>query len=212
MEIAIIGAGNAGRALAGSSVRAGHSVTLSAAEPEHAAAVAREVGARAVGSNRSAVEDAELVVLAVPTPALDAVLAELGEDLDGKVVVDATNRMNPDDPGAVLDGSSNAEQIQGRVPGARVVKAFNTAFAARQADPVVDGVQLDGFVAGDDQPAKQQVLELVRAIGFRPIDAGPLSMARALEAMAALNIMLQIWNGWPWQAGWKLVGPTAPAG
>jgi len=53
-----------------------------------------------------------------------------------------------------------------------VVKAFNTALAARQADPVVDGVQLDGFVAGDDQAAKRQVLELVGSIGFRPIDAG----------------------------------------
>jgi predicted dinucleotide-binding enzyme len=161
------------------------------------------------GSNRTAVQNAEVVVLAVHTPALDGVLGELGDALDGKVVIDVTNRLNPDDPGAVLDGSSNAEQIQARVPGARVVKAFNTALAARQADPVVDGVPLDGLVAGDDTAAKGQVLELVDSMGFRPIDAGPLSMARALEAMAVLNIMLQMWNGWPWQAGWKLVGPTA---
>ena len=90
----------------------------------------------------------------------------------------------------------------------RVIKAFNTAFAARQADPVVDGVQLDGFVAGDDANARADVLELVRSIGFRPIDAGSLRMARALEAMAILNISLQIRNNWPWQTGWKLVGPT----
>jgi hypothetical protein len=211
MEIAIIGAGNVGRALASSSGRAGHSVTLSAATPEHAQAAAQQTGGRAADSNRSAVQAAEVVVLAVPTPALDEVLAELGDALDGKVIVDVTNRTDPNDPGAVLDGSSNAERIQGRVPGARVVKAFNTALAARQADPVVDGVRLDGFVAGDDQAAKRQVLELVGSIGFRPIDAGPLSMARALEAMATLNVMLQIWNGWPWQAGWKLAGPTSPA-
>jgi len=211
MEIAIIGAGNVGQALASSSTRAGHAVTICAATPEHAAAVAREAGATAVGSNRTAVQNAEVVVLAVHTPALDGVLGELGDALDGKVVVDVTNRLNPDDPGAVLDGSSNAEQIQARVPGARVVKAFNTALAARQADPVVDGVPLDGFVAGDDAAAKGRVLELVGSIGFRPIDAGPLSMARALEAMGVLNIMLQMWNGWPWQAGWKLVGPTAPS-
>jgi 8-hydroxy-5-deazaflavin:NADPH oxidoreductase len=150
------------------------------------------------------------VVLAVPFAAVTDILAEVGDALVGKVVIDVTNRLNPDDPGAVRDGSSNAEQIQARASGARVVKAFNTVFAARQADPVVDGLQLDGFVAGDNDAGKRQVLELVGSIGFRPIDAGPLSMARALEAMAVLNIMLQIWNGWPWQAGWKLAGPTGP--
>jgi NADPH-dependent F420 reductase len=212
MEIAIIGAGNVGRALATSSTRAGHAVTVSAAHPDHAADVAREAGARAVGSNRSAVENAEVVVLAVPSPALDEVVADLGDALDGKVVVDPTNRVSPDDPVATLDGSSNAERLQARLPRARVVKAFNVAFASRQAEPVVDEVAVDGLVAGDDPDAKRQVLELVRSIGFRPIDAGPLGMARALEAMAVLNIMLQIWNGWPWEAGWKLVGPTGSAG
>jgi predicted dinucleotide-binding enzyme len=89
-----------------------------------------------------------------------------------------------------------------------VVKAFNTALASRQADPVVDGVALDGYLAGDDDQAKGTVAELVDSIGFRPIDVGPLVMARALEALALLNIMLQIRNNWPWQAGFKLVGPT----
>jgi 8-hydroxy-5-deazaflavin:NADPH oxidoreductase len=52
------------------------------------------------------------------------------------------------------------------------------------------------------------VLELVASLGFRPIDAGPLSMSRALEGMALLNIALNMTNGWPWQTGWKLLGPT----
>ena len=93
-------------------------------------------------------------------------------------------------------------------PNARVVKAFNTVFAAHQADPVVDGIHLDGFVAGDDGAAKEQVLGLVGSLGFRPIDAGALAMARALEGMAVLNISLNMTNGWPWQTGWKLLGPT----
>ncbi|HYY80417.1 MAG TPA: NADP oxidoreductase, partial [Actinomycetes bacterium] len=136
------------------------------------------------------------------------VLADVGGALAGKVLVDATNRVDPADPGSVLDGTSAAERIQARVPGARVVKAFNTAFASRQADPVVDEVALDGFYAGDDDQAKQAVAELLRSIGFRPVDGGPLVMARALEALALLNITLQIRNNWPWQAGFKLVGPT----
>jgi predicted dinucleotide-binding enzyme len=88
-----------------------------------------------------------------------------------------------------------------------VVKAFNYSFASRMADPTVDGVRLDGFVAGDDQEAKDKALEFVESIGYRPIDAGPLVMARVLEGMGLLIVALQIRNEWPWQNGWKLVGP-----
>ena len=89
-----------------------------------------------------------------------------------------------------------------------MVKAFNTTFAATLVTGSVAAEPLDVLIAGDDPQAKAAVLELVRSIGFHPIDAGPLVMARALEAMALLNIFLQVRNGWGWQSGWKLVGPT----
>ena len=143
----------------------------------------------------------------MPYDSLGAVFRELGASVDGKVVIDATNHVNVQNPGEVLGGISNAEEIQKRHPKVKVVKAFNYALAARMAEPSVDGIRLDGFVAGDDQAAKDKVLEFVESIGFRPIDAGPLVMARVLEGMALLNIMLQIRNEWPWQNGWKLVGP-----
>lgn len=208
MNIAIIGAGNVGGALAGAAGRAGHRVTVSSADPQHAQAAAEATGARAAGTNREAIDGAEIVILAVPYGAVEAIVAEVGEALEGKIVVDVTNRLNLDNPPVAIDGTSNAEQIQARVPSAHVVKAFNTAFAARQADPLVDGMAVDGFVAGDNAGAKATVLELVRSIGFRPIDTGELGMARALEAMALLNITLNIRNNWPWQGGWKLIGPT----
>jgi NADPH-dependent F420 reductase len=208
MNISIIGAGNVGKALAGSFVRAGHTVTLSSAHPETARAAAAATGAAAADSNAGAAAAADVVVLAVPYPALPQILDEVGDGLRGKVVVDATNPLRADYMGLATEGTSGAEEIQARVPGARVVKAFNSALAARQADPTVDGVQVDGFVAGDDEEAKATTLELVRSIGFRAIDAGPLEMARALEAMALLNITLQLRNSWSWQSAWKLVGPT----
>ena len=208
MNIAIIGAGNVGRALATSAARGGHTITVSDRDPQEAKAAAEATGAKQAPSNRDAIAASDAVILAVPFAAVESIVKDAGGALDGKILIDVTNRMNMEDPPAALDGSSNAEQIQRLAPGARVVKAFNTAFAARQADPQVDGIQLDGFVAGDDETAKKQVLDLVRSIGFRPIDAGGLGMARALEAMALLNISLQIRNEWPWQAGWKLVGPT----
>jgi NADPH-dependent F420 reductase len=208
MNIAIIGAGNVGRALAASSVRAGHAVVISSSDPTHATAVAAATGARAAESNREAVEAGDVVILAVPTAAIASVADELGAALEGKIVVDVTNRPTPDPTRAGT--TSIAEETAALVPGARVVKAFNTAFASRQADPIVDGTPLDGFVAGDDPEAKATVLELARSIGFRPIDAGPLAFARTLEGMAWLNISLNMTNGWSWQDGWKLVGPTAP--
>jgi 8-hydroxy-5-deazaflavin:NADPH oxidoreductase len=194
-----------GQALATASVRAGHAVTITSTTVGEAERVAAAVGAKAVASNRAAVADAEAVILAVPFDAISAIAQELGSALDGKVLIDVTNRFAPEQ----LDGPSNAEQAQAMAPNARVVKAFNTIFASRQADPVIDGIQLDGFVAGDDPAAKQQALALVASLGFRPIDAGSLAMARALEGMGTLNISLNAANGWPWQSGWKLLGPTS---
>ncbi|HLU31527.1 MAG TPA: NADPH-dependent F420 reductase [Acidimicrobiia bacterium] len=207
MEIAIIGAGNVGSALATSTVEAGHTVRIASNDRQEAEQVASATGATAAADNASAVQDAEVVILAVPVDALDGLADELGDSLAGKVVVDVTNRLNPEDPAATLDGTSAAEKLQARLPGVPVVKAFNTAFASRQAEPEVAGMRSDGFVAGDDEEAKQKVLGLVESIGFRPVDAGPLGMARALEAMATLNIYLQMRDEGSWQAAWKLVGP-----
>jgi len=208
MRIAIIGAGNVGGALASSSVRAGHTVTLSAKDPAHADAKAKETGARAVESAAYAVRDADVVILAVPYSAVDAVLDELGGALAGKVLIDVTNRVKMEAMADSVDGTSAAEHIQKKAPKARVAKAFNYAFASKQADPKADGQSIDGYVASDDADAKKTTLELARSIGFRPIDVGPLAMSRALEAMAILNIALQIQHGWPWQSGFKLIGPT----
>jgi NADPH-dependent F420 reductase len=207
MKVAIIGSGNVGKALAKSGVKAGHKVTITASSAQHAAEAAKATGAHAGSSNVDAINDADLVVIAVPYDNLGEVFRSLGAAVDGKIVVDATNHVDTQNPGSVLGATSNAEEIQKRHPKVRVVKAFNYAFASRMAEPTVDGVQLDGFVVGDDQAAKDKALEFVESIGFRPIDAGPLVMARALEGMALLIIMLQIQHKWPSQNGWKLVGP-----
>ena len=84
--------------------------------------------------------------------------------------------------------------------------------AARQADPkVAGGLRVDGYVAADDEEAKATVLGLAEAIGLNPVDAGELAKARELEALAWLNISLQMRHGWGWQASWKLVGPDGDA-
>jgi len=203
MQIAIIGAGNVGRALAASLTRAGHDVTISAAHHDHAKEAASQTGATAADSNAAAAEDADLVILAVPAQALDQISGELGPMIDGKVVVDVSNRPTPSPDGA---STSIAEELQGKLPTARVVKAFNTAFASRQANPTVAGIAPDGFVAADDAAAKQAVLDIVESVGFRPVDAGSLASARTLEGMAWLNIQRNLAGG-TWQDAWVLVAP-----
>jgi NADPH-dependent F420 reductase len=208
MKIAIIGSGNVGKALAGAATQAGHDVTLAANDPKNAEDAARATRAHAARSSNEAVKNAELVILAVPSSKVDQVVGALSSDLDGKVVIDVTNRVNMQNLASTLDGSSVAEQVQKKLPKAHVVKAFNYSFASKMADPKVDGTRLDAFVAGDDESAKRKVEEFAGSIGFRPVDAGPLAMARALEALGILNILLQVKHNWPWQSGWKLVGPT----
>jgi 8-hydroxy-5-deazaflavin:NADPH oxidoreductase len=207
MQIAIIGAGNVGRALAGSLTRAGHDVTVSATNPEHAKEAATATGATAASTNADAVSNAAVVVLAVPATSLDDLAAELGDALAGKIVVDVSNRPTPSPDGAP---TSIAEELDDKLPGTSVVKAFNTAFASRMADPKAGAIAPDGYVAGDDAAAKQTVLDVVESIGFRPVDAGSLAAARTLEGMAWLNISRAIANG-TWQDAWVLVGPELAA-
>ncbi len=205
MDIAIIGAGNVGTALAGALARAGHHVTISAKTKDHATQVAQATGTGSAGSNKDAIASSDVVIFAVPGTSFDDLVTELGQDLAGKVVVDVSNRPTPDASGT---GTSAAEELQARLPDASVVKAFNTAFATRQADPNVDGVSADGYVAGDDDVAKEKVLSLVESIGFRPVDAGSLAVARTLEGMAWLNISRNMQGG-TWQDAWVLLGPDS---
>ena len=211
MDIAIIGAGNVGRSLATSFVRAGHTVVVASRDPEDAGAVAVTTGARLAESNVAAATGSDVVVIATPFTSVESIAAEIAGAVTGKVVVDATNRMSFGADGPDIDTStSNAEELALLLPEAHVVKAFNTLFASNQADPVADGVQLDGYVAGDDAAAKATLLELVASIGLNPVDVGPLSRSRQLEGLAFLNITLNIANGGSWQSGWKLVGAPAP--
>jgi hypothetical protein len=205
MDIAIIGAGNVGTALAGALAQAGHRVTISAKTQGHAAQAAKATGAASASSNKDAIAAGDVVILAVPGTAYDALVSEVGDDLAGKVVVDVSNRPTPDPSGT---GTSAAEELQANLPDASVVKAFNTLFASRQADPVVAGVHADGFVAADDDDAKAKVLQIVESIGFRPVDAGSLAVARTLEGMAWLIINRNMQGG-TWQEAWVLLGPDS---
>ena len=201
MKVAIIGAGNVGTALGAAVTRAGHDVTITSRHPEHARAAAQEIGATPADDNVAAVRVAEVVILAVPYAEAAEVAGEIADDVNGKTIIDVTNPLTADYSGLATTDRSAAEELQDQLPAARVVKAFNTIFAANQANP---SDQIDGFVAADDPKAKRDVISLVESIGFRPLDVGPLRAARYLEGMAFINIGLNAQNGWSWTSAWKL--------
>jgi hypothetical protein len=207
MKIAVIGTGNVGSALGGSLVRARHQVTFTGRDGQKARDVAGQLGASWAPDPASAAADAEAVILAVPSAALEDVARALGSSADGKVVIDPTNRLKPDYSGLADDGGpSNAERIARLLPGSRVVKAFNTLFGSLQAQPATLGTTLDALYATDDDVASEAVSALASSIGFRPVRVGPLTAARELEALAWLNIRLQMLSGGDWRSTFVLVG------
>jgi 8-hydroxy-5-deazaflavin:NADPH oxidoreductase len=208
VRIAIIGVGNVGSAFGRAAVQAGHDVILAAQHPEKARSVADEIGAAAAESNTAAVEGAQIVLLAVPGSHAPAVAAEVASALaPGAVLLDASNPLNESYSDLAVESTSGAEDVQNRAGGAPVVKAFNTIFASRYANPTENGEPLHVLLAGDDAAAKSTVADVAATLGFAPVDAGGLRMARALEEMAFLNIALNAANGWAWQSAWQLVGP-----
>lgn len=211
MKLAIIGTGTVGRALGTSLGRAGHDVTFAARDAEKTRLVAAELGARAAASAADAAQAADVIVLAVPYGALGAVAGEIRDRVAGKVVVDVTNPIKADYSGPALATGSGAERLAELLPEARVVKAFNTLFATIQADPGTLDTPLDALYATDDATAGATLAGLLRSIGFRPVHVGALAAARELEALAWLNIRLQMTTGGDWRSSFVLVGAPVAA-
>jgi predicted dinucleotide-binding enzyme len=192
MNVTIIGTGNMARGLGERLIAGGHEVTVLGKDLDAAEAVVSDIGAGAkAGQSDDPIGD-DVVVLAVYYPDAQAAVAEHGDTLSGKTVIDITNPVNESFDGLVTPpDSSAAEELARSAPGARFVKAFNTTFAGTLREGRVAGQPLDVFIAGDDQDAKATVAELARDGGLNPIDAGPLKRARELEAMGLLHMTLQ---------------------
>ncbi|HYO76465.1 MAG TPA: NADPH-dependent F420 reductase [Thermoanaerobaculia bacterium] len=185
MKIGIIGSGNIGGTLARLWTAAGHVVMVSNSRgPESLRDFVRELGGNAqAGTLEDAARFGEVVLLAAPWRAHDALPP--AESVTGKVVIDA---MNPyGDNGTIIDlgDSSSSEETAKRLPGARIVKAFNTIWvkhleANGRADAPVDDRHVV-FVAGDDAEAKRVVSRLIEEIGFGPVDTGSLRDGKRQE-------------------------------
>ena len=178
MKIGIIGAGNIGATVARLFINAGHEVAVSNSRgPASLQPLVKELGAKAhAASKDDAARFGEIVLLAVPwrtpeaLPSLDAVR--------GKIVIDAMNPYTPESGIYDLGDSSSSEEVLKRLPGARLIKAFNTIYYQHLATRGRTDVPVDErhaiFMAGDDLEAKQIVSRLIEQIGFAPVDTGSL--------------------------------------
>ena len=178
-SISIIGLGNMARAIGARAVAGGNTVEIIGRDAARAAGVAEALGNGAKAGASGTVPAGDIVVLAVPHSSAAQVVAEYGDALAGKVIVDITN---PFDSGATglttLDGTSIAQEVAKAAPaGAHVVKAFNTVFG----HVLAQGRPLDVLIAGDDAQAKASVSVFIQSLGLRPLDTGPLAMAHWLE-------------------------------
>ncbi|MFN2470569.1 MAG: NADPH-dependent F420 reductase [Gaiellaceae bacterium] len=191
MKVTIIGAGNMGRAIGTRMVAGGHELQLVDRKPGDAGELASELGGGATAAAPGDELTGEVVVLALYYPGVKDAVAEYGERLAGRVVVDISNPIDFETL-ELATTTSGAEEIAALVPaGTPVVKAFNTAFASTVAAGEVAGQKIDVFVAGDDEDAKRKIVSLVEGGGLRAIDAGPLVRARLLEQAGRFHIALQ---------------------
>jgi 8-hydroxy-5-deazaflavin:NADPH oxidoreductase len=197
MRIGILGSGLMGAKLGTLFARAGHDVVFSYSRSERKLEkLARQARGRA-GTPREAAADADAVLVAVHWSRLDDVLGQAG-DLAGKVVVSCSLPMNHDDSALVVaHTSSGAEELARRLPGAHFVSAFNTVpsevlFGVYAARRKARGSQCGPSLVycGDDKTAKRVAARLIRDIGFEPVDAGPLRIARYTEPFALLIAQL----------------------
>jgi predicted dinucleotide-binding enzyme len=182
MKIGIIGAGAIGGAFAGHLARAGHDLFLSNSRGgESLEALVRTLGAHARAVTREVAAQAELVILAVPWDQVPSALQGL-PSWNGRILVDATNPVQPGFRLADLGGRASTEVVQSLAPGARVVKAGNTLLAAVLArDPKVAGGHRVLFICGDDADSKATVTRLLGEVGFATVDLGTLASGARLQ-------------------------------
>ncbi len=212
--IAVIGAtGNMGSAIAKTLSKGNNRLLLLANNKYKVQSLADEITSSNSSADVEAYEcptnaswEADVIILAVPYQAEEEVAAKIKDVANTKIVISIANPLNETYSGLLTaPDTSAAEELQKLLPNSKVVKAFNTTFAADFSTPVIDGRQVDAFIAGNDADALETVSALATTAGFNPIVAGELSVSRTLENMAVLLIQLTMKYNYNWLAGFKIL-------
>jgi predicted dinucleotide-binding enzyme len=202
MRIAILGLGNVGGALAKVWSAAKHELYAGVRSP---ATTQAQIPGLKIESIPAVCQYADVIALSVPWNGVSTMLQQAG-DLSGKILIDCTNPVKEDLNGlAIGTTTSAAEQVAALQPKAKVVKAFNTLGAVLLGNADFPDGRASGFYCGDDTEAKKALEPLISQAGLDPVDVGPLSNARWLEAMAMLWIDLALHRGFQANFAFRLV-------
>jgi NADPH-dependent F420 reductase len=212
--IAIIGAtGNMGSAISKSLSKGNYRLLLCANKQDKVQALVQQIKSGNASADVEGIDcsvqaswEADIIIAAIPYEAEKEVAGKIKEMANQKIVISIANPLNETYNGLVTAAdTSAAEELQKLLPNSKVIKAFNTTFAADFSTPVIDDKQVDAFIAGNDEEALQAVTEIVSEAGFNPIVAGDLSVSRTLEHMQLLLIQLGMKYNYNWLAGWKIL-------
>ena len=212
--VAVIGAsGNMGSAIAKAISKGNYRVLLQSENLSKVQCVVEEIRKNYPGSDVDVVAhpmdaswEADIIILAIPYVAEKNVAQDISEVVNQKIVISVSNPVNASCTALLTSPyASAAEELQNRLPYSKVIKAFNNTSTNSFSRPVVDGQQLDCFIAGNDEDALQSVYDLVKAAGFNPVIVGDLAASRTLESMQLLLIQLSMENNYNGTAGWKVL-------
>lgn len=208
MNIGIIGSGNMGSGLGKIWAEKGHSIIFSfSRDAAKLEALARSVPNARAGAPREAAEQSDVVLFSVRWASVEQAIEAAGP-LKGKILIDCTNPLTLDADALIVGRTTSAaEEIAKRAPGAKIVKAFNTIFADIYQSPsrLFGSRRATMFFCGDDDDAKKTVSKLIMDVGFEPVDAGGLQVARYLEPLAMLMIHLGYVRGMGTNIGLSLI-------
>ncbi|MDX1414298.1 MAG: NAD(P)-binding domain-containing protein [Candidatus Promineifilaceae bacterium] len=201
MKISVIGAGNIGGILGSKWANQGHEVLFGVRDPQ-----ADKVAALlASGGNKAraamvpeSIGAAEVVLFAVPANSMKETAAKIGDELNGKILIDATNAV----------GRSPMHQfdlLRETAPNSALFRAFSNLGWENFADPMIKGVQIDLFYCGDPGPQQQQVDKLIADIGLRPVYIGDISQAGIIDSLTQLWFTLALRQGLGRHLAFKLL-------
>jgi len=199
--VAVIGASEEmGSAIAKSISKGNYRVLLYSRDPIRTEAVINDIktdhpsaDVEIVGDALDACWEADIIIIAVPDVAEKEISESIRKVTNQKIVISVSNPINETFDGLTTkQNTSAAEELQKLLPNAKVIKAFNTTFADDFKQPVINGQQMDCFIAGNDENALEVVYDLVKTTGLSPVIAGDLSASRILESMQFLLMQLSM--------------------
>ena len=183
LTIAVLGAGNIGGTIGRKWVSAGHRVVFGVNDPtgKNAQALRSTLGDRAdIGTVDTALNsNPDVVFIALPGAVMDAVIEQYAAQLDGRIIIDATNKMG-------RTSMNSLAELQKHTPHARIYRAFNSYGYENFANPTFDDIQADLFFCGTDGDSRGTIEQLISAIGLRPVYLGGVEQVNTVDGVASI--------------------------